>query len=203
MLAHFSHFTSTIIAHSYPEHACVFLQTNIPTLETAFPASIQLPVSLPPGGKVMHWHARTQIEMFAVFKVGPSGSVLRAHSPENDRRNKDFVVNSSSATEEDRKRKAFDPAEMFTKDWRNYHCKTWHLEPTVRLLSWAGKSIEPYGVDYILQKLGFSHARTTIPKWMQRGFMDPLDKVLAVLMFRMITVVREESSGEADYQTNK
>lgn len=61
-----------------------------------------------------------------------------------------------------------------------------------RLLSWAGKSIEPYGVDYILQKLGFSHARTTIPKWMQRGFMDPLDKVLAVLMLRMITVVREE-----------
>ena len=27
---------------------------------------------------------------------------------------------------------------------------------------------------------------------MQRGFMDPLDKVLAVLMLRMITVVREE-----------
>nr|CAD7193757.1 unnamed protein product [Timema douglasi] len=119
----------------------------------------------------------------ALLAVGPSGSVLRAHSPENDRRNKDSVVNSSSATEEDRKRKAFDPAEI--------------------LLSWAGKSIEPYGVDYILQKLGFSHARTTIPKWMQRGFMDPLDKVLAVLMFRMITVVREESSGEADYQTNK
>ncbi|CAG2053343.1 unnamed protein product [Timema podura] len=137
------------------------------------------------------------------IEVGPSGNVLRAHSPENDRRNKDFVINSSTATDEDRKRKAFDPAEMFTKDWRNYHCKTWHLEPTVRLLSWAGKSIEPYGVDYILQKLGFSHARTTIPKWMQRGFMDPLDKVLAVLMFRMITVVREESSGEADYQANK
>lgn len=76
-----------------------------------------------------------------------------------------------------------------------------------RLLSWAGKSIEPYGVDYILQKLGFSHARTTIPKWMQRGFMDPLDKVLAVLMLRMITVVREEppaSEGDSDKrQTDK
>jgi hypothetical protein len=72
---------------------------------------------------------------------------------------------------------------------------------TYRLLSWAGKSIEPYGVDYILQKLGFSHARTTIPKWMQRGFMDPLDKVLAVLMLRMIIVVREEppvSEGDSD-----
>ncbi|KAF4529363.1 hypothetical protein B566_EDAN016812 [Ephemera danica] len=94
-------------------------------------------------------------------------------------------------------RKAFDPAEMFLKDWRNFHCKTWHLEPTVRLLSWAGKSIEPYGVDYILQKLGFAHARTTIPKWMQRGFMDPLDKVLSLLMLRMIVLVREDSRSQA------
>lgn len=62
-----------------------------------------------------------------------------------------------------------------------------------RLLSWAGKSIEPYGVDYILQKLGFSHARTTIPKWMQRGFMDPLDKLLSVLMAQLIKIVREDS----------
>lgn len=54
--------------------------------------------------------------------------------------------------------------EIFMRDWRNFECQTWHLEPTVRLLSWAGKSIEPYGIDYILNKLGFSHARTTIPK---------------------------------------
>lgn len=47
-------------------------------------------------------------------------------------------------------------------------------------------------MDYILQKLGFAHARTTIPKWMQRGFMDPLDKVLSVLVSRMLTVAREE-----------
>lgn len=66
-----------------------------------------------------------------------------------------------------------------------------------RLLSWGGKSIEPYGVDYILQKLGFSHARTTIPKWMQRGFMDPLDKVLAVLVLRIIALAREEPKHDA------
>ena len=61
-----------------------------------------------------------------------------------------------------------------------------------RLLSWGGKSIEPYGVDYILQKLGFAHARTTIPKWMQRGFMDPLDKVLSVLVYRMMQFAYDE-----------
>ena len=54
-----------------------------------------------------------------------------------------------------------------SSDWRIFECKTWHLEPTVRLQSWAGKKIEPYGVDFILQKLGFTHAKTTIPKWMQ------------------------------------
>ncbi|XP_060850802.1 bridge-like lipid transfer protein family member 1 isoform X1 [Rhopalosiphum padi] len=88
--------------------------------------------------------------------------------------------------------------QSFTNDWRDYNCTTWHLEPTVRLLSWGGKSIEPYGVDYILQKLGFSHARTTIPKWMQRGFMDPLDKVLSVLMLRMIAIAREEDVARRD-----
>ena len=72
-------------------------------------------------------------------------------------------------------------------DWREYNCQTWHLEPTVRLLSWAVKNIEPYGVDYILQRLGFTQARVTIPKWIQRGAMDPLDKVLSELMYHNIT----------------
>ena len=26
-------------------------------------------------------------------------------------------------------------------DWRQFECNTWHLEPTVRLISWAGKNI--------------------------------------------------------------
>ncbi|CAG4943461.1 unnamed protein product [Colias eurytheme] len=77
-------------------------------------------------------------------------------------------------------------------DYRDYHCLTWHLEPTVRLLSWAGKSIEPYGVDYILQKLGFSHARTTIPKWLQRGALDPLDKLLALLLLRLLRLLHQK-----------
>ncbi|KAG5893448.1 hypothetical protein JTB14_012167 [Gonioctena quinquepunctata] len=88
--------------------------------------------------------------------------------------------------------------DIFAKDWRNYSCKTWHLEPTVRLLSVAGKYIEPYGIDYILQKLGFSHARTTIPKWMQRGFMDPLDAILALLTFKMVQIVKGDGNKEKE-----
>ncbi|XP_015586515.1 uncharacterized protein KIAA1109 isoform X3 [Cephus cinctus] len=137
------------------------------------------------------------------------GFGARAHSPDpQERRNTNASTSSASTTtsvsaEDERKRKQFDPAEMFIKDWRSYRCKTWHLEPTVRLLSWAGKSIEPYGIDYILQKLGFSHARTTIPKWIQRGFMDPLDKVLAVLMLRMVLALREETSDDKERRKEK
>ena len=83
-------------------------------------------------------------------------------------------------------------------DWRQFECNTWHLEPTVRLISWAGSQIEPYGIDYILQRLGFNHARTTIPKWCQRGCMDPLDKILSVIVLKTIQVVKEERKKESN-----
>lgn len=88
--------------------------------------------------------------------------------------------------------------EAYLRDWRNFECQTWHLEPTVRLLSWAGKSIEPYGIDYILNKLGFSHARTTIPKWLQRGFMDPLDSLAALIIIQLFSLVKDDSTLNID-----
>uniref|UniRef100_A0A2M4DQH2 Putative secreted protein n=1 Tax=Anopheles darlingi TaxID=43151 RepID=A0A2M4DQH2_ANODA len=88
-------------------------------------------------------------------------------------------------------------------DWRHFNCKTWHLEPTVRLLSWAGKSIEPYGIDFILNKLGFSHARTTIPKWLQRGFMDPLDKLEALLMLQLLLMAKDSSEEKEGSSKDK
>ena len=84
---------------------------------------------------------------------------------------------------------------FFQNDWRVFECNTWHLEPTVRLISWAGGELEPYGVDYILQRLGFAHARTTIPKWLQRGCMDPLDKVLSFIVLKAVQLVQEEKKG--------
>ncbi|KAG7279197.1 hypothetical protein CRUP_024398 [Coryphaenoides rupestris] len=52
-----------------------------------------------------------------------------------------------------------------TVDWREFMCNTWHLEPTLR---------------------------TTIPKWLQRGVMDPLDKVLSVLIKKLGTALQDE-----------
>jgi len=66
------------------------------------------------------------------------------------------------------------------------------------LLSWTGQQIEPYGIDFILNKLGFSHARTTIPKWLQRGFMDPLDKVQALMVMQLLMMVEESKAQEED-----
>ncbi|CAH1268426.1 KIAA1109 [Branchiostoma lanceolatum] len=84
------------------------------------------------------------------------------------------------------------------KDWREFQCRVWQLEPTVRLLSWAGKRIDPVGVDYILQKLGFKHARVTIPKWIQRGAMDPIDKILSIFLNKMVNALREEQEASTD-----
>lgn len=62
----------------------------------------------------------------------------RAYSPDpQDKRGGTASTASTSATsttitEDEKRRKQFDPAEMFIKDWRSYKCKTWHVEPTVR-----------------------------------------------------------------------
>lgn len=79
-----------------------------------------------------------------------------------------------------------------------FRVRTSHSLPQLRLLSWAGKNIEPYGVDYILQRLGFSQARTTIPKWIQRGAMDPLDKILSLVMYRIIHANATEGKPNQD-----
>ncbi|XP_076446239.1 bridge-like lipid transfer protein family member 1 isoform X6 [Babylonia areolata] len=100
--------------------------------------------------------------------------------------------------ETERRRLTTDPTTALKQDWREFHCKTWQMEPTVRLLHWASTQIDPVGADYVLQKLGFSHARVTIPKWMQRGFMDPLDKVLSLLVDRLIITLSDQQQKEEE-----
>ncbi|XP_036372850.1 transmembrane protein KIAA1109 homolog isoform X4 [Megalops cyprinoides] len=102
------------------------------------------------------------------------------------------AVHDENSTDKDKDKDKEDTINYTTVDWREFMCNTWHLEPTLRLISWTGRKIDPVGVDYILQKLGFHHARTTIPKWLQRGVMDPLDKVLSVLIKKMGTALQDE-----------
>lgn len=81
---------------------------------------------------------------------------------------------------------------------RQFRSKYWKLEPRVRFLSWAGKNMDPVNIDWVLQKLGFSHAQLTIPKWAQRGAMDPMDAFLSLLADRLFAGMQESSSYLGD-----
>ncbi|CAF4937952.1 unnamed protein product, partial [Rotaria sp. Silwood1] len=78
-------------------------------------------------------------------------------------------------------------------DIRRFHCPDtkWKLQPTIKLLTAYGNEVEPFGADYILQKLGFRHARLTIPKWLQRGIMDPCEQSMTVVQLFLIFLLPE------------
>ena len=83
---------------------------------------------------------------------------------------------TSSNSIDNQAMRSFDAAR--SDDIRCFHCPDtkWKLQPTIKLLTAYGNEVEPFGADYILQKLGFRHARLTIPKWLQRGIMDPCEQ---------------------------
>ncbi|XP_048589365.1 transmembrane protein KIAA1109 homolog isoform X3 [Nematostella vectensis] len=118
-----------------------------------------------------------------------SGSLPRGMSPTTHARN---IPPSSAGPSEERDKtpKAVDQQ----KRVRQFRSKAWKLEPKVRFLSWAGKNMDPVNMDWVLQKLGFTHARLTIPKWAQRGAMDPMDIFLSVLIERLLAGMKESSA---------
>ena len=64
---------------------------------------------------------------------------------------------------------------------RQFECVCWELDPQLLLLSTVSGQFNPH-ISWVLERLGFKHARTTIPKWIQRGAMDPLDLVVASVL---------------------
>lgn len=64
---------------------------------------------------------------------------------------------------------------------RQFECVCWELDPHLLLLSTVSGQFNPH-ISWVLERLGFKHARTTIPKWVQRGAMDPLDLVVASVL---------------------
>ncbi len=46
--------------------------------------------------------------------------------------------------------------------------------------------MDPVSIDWVLEKLGFMHAALTIPKWLQRGAMDPMDIALSLLLKQLL-----------------
>lgn len=85
------------------------------------------------------------------------------------------------------------------EDERIYECIKWDLEPTLRLISKFGSSVEPPGVDSLLRSLGFTHARQTIPKWFQRGLLDNLNEII----YNLIKVYSKMLSDQENFGTTK
>ena len=67
----------------------------------------------------------------------------------------------------------------------NFAVNPGNLSQQSRFLSWAGRRMEGVNIDWVLEKLGFEHARLTIPKWVQRGAMDPMDRFLSVFTLQI------------------
>lgn len=65
-------------------------------------------------------------------------------------------------------------------------CETWVLTPNLRFLD--NVKWDPQGVNLLLQKFGILDQRQTIPKWMQRLIMDPMDDVIAHLVKRNLAI---------------
>lgn len=82
----------------------------------------------------------------------------------------------------DRTRQVADPTQELQKDARDYTTTNWHVEPTIRLMSL--ESMET--TDYLWQILGIYQYAVTVSKWLQRGFLDPLDSVVASLMEQIL-----------------
>ncbi|KAI6661265.1 hypothetical protein LOD99_10086 [Oopsacas minuta] len=73
-------------------------------------------------------------------------------------------------------------------DTRTFICDFWHLEPMLNVMSmvsWGSGSVNPH-IDWLLDKLSLNKARTTIPKCIQRGAMDPIDHLLSLFLKRLL-----------------
>ncbi len=93
---------------------------------------------------------------------------------------------------------------------RNFECVCWELDPHLCLLSSAGTGQFNPHISWLLERLGFKHAQTTIPKWIQRVAMDPLDMVVANAMELLIKITatkklqqKSRASSPPSHQLNQ
>ena len=87
------------------------------------------------------------------------------------------------------------PLQDTQKYAREFVCEEWELKPPLRLQ--GGGKVE-VNVDWVLNKLGFKNPTVTIPKWIQRGPMDPLDyfisSLVKTLVFQQAEILSELKS---------
>ena len=75
-----------------------------------------------------------------------------------------------------------DPPSPNSPPLRRFTNIHWELNPNLLLMSksqWASGQFNPH-INWLLERLGFEHARTTIPECIQRGLMDPVDLAVSL-----------------------
>ena len=77
---------------------------------------------------------------------------------------------------------------------RRYECVCWELNPHLCLLTTVSGQFNPH-INWLLEKLGFNEARTTIPKGLQRGAMDPLDKVVSMAVELLVKLTASKKKN--------
>lgn len=84
--------------------------------------------------------------------------------------------------------------ELCNENMRNFVSIHWDVEPHILLMgksTWASGQINPH-IGWLLEKLGLDHARTTIPKYVQRGLMDPIDLAVATTLELILTLSQKK-----------
>ncbi|CAH8557692.1 unnamed protein product [Dicrocoelium dendriticum] len=79
------------------------------------------------------------------------------------------------------------------QDARTYEVIHWSFSPVCRWLLASNICVPAF--DRLLARVGFQKARTTIPKWLQRGLMDHLDRLVAVSLHACMRLVPEQQSS--------
>nr|CDS30018.1 Fragile site associated protein C terminal [Hymenolepis microstoma] len=96
---------------------------------------------------------------------------------------------------------AVNTASPIVKDLRSYDVIHWSLSPECRLL--LASNIDVPAFDKFLENIGFQRARTTIPKWLQRGVLDHLDSAVAGMVHASLRLVDEERKEQRKREKEK
>uniref|UniRef100_A0A914WS45 Bridge-like lipid transfer protein family member 1 C-terminal domain-containing protein n=1 Tax=Plectus sambesii TaxID=2011161 RepID=A0A914WS45_9BILA len=100
---------------------------------------------------------------------------------------------SSEASAQRRGGRTEHPTEELQKDTREFRCETWICEPRIRFIDYM--KWNPPAIDDILKKLQIFDHRLTIPKWTQRGFLDPCDLLMATIVERVLALASKEKKA--------
>ncbi|CAH8450206.1 unnamed protein product [Schistosoma rodhaini] len=107
----------------------------------------------------------------AIWNVGDTSQDLVGPSPMTNVISEDVIG---------RLRALSTTSSPMVQDARVYDIIHWSLSPECRWLLATNIGVPAF--DRLLESIGFRKARATIPKWLQRGVMDHLDKIASILL---------------------